>query len=75
MATLTPQEQLAAAQAALHDLLLGQSARVFVDQNGERVEYTPANRGALQAYVQQLKMEVAGVSSAVTPLGPMGVYF
>jgi hypothetical protein len=56
---LTLLEQLADAKAQLHLLLTGQQARVFVDQNGERVEYTGANRADLKAYVQQLERSVA----------------
>lgn len=48
--------QLAEAQAALHKLMIGQSARVFVDQNGERVEFTAANAQRLRTYIHELKM-------------------
>ena len=47
-------QKLAEAQRAYHDLMLGQQVRVFVDQNGERVEYTAANASRLQAYIQSL---------------------
>lgn len=59
----TNAEKLREAQEALHLLNLGQSARVFVDQNGERVEYTPANRAALERYVSQLELAVAAERS------------
>jgi len=64
MATLA--ERLTEAEAAYHDLLMGRQVRVFVDQNGERVEYTAANRPALAAYIDGLKRQVAGSVS-----GPM----
>lgn len=60
-APLTPQEiaalraKIAEAEAALHSLLLGRQAKVFVDQNGERVEYTSVRLSDLRAYIQELK--------------------
>lgn len=57
---MTLAEQLADAKAAYHELLVGRSARVFVDQNGERVEYTAANRADLRKYIQELEAEIAG---------------
>ena len=51
----TTAELLVEAEDAYHKLQLGQSPRVFVDQNGERVEYTSANRNALAAYVSDLR--------------------
>ncbi len=56
---MTDQEKLDDAKAQLHLLLTGQQARVFVDQNGERIEYTAANRAALQRYVHQLETQIA----------------
>jgi hypothetical protein len=55
-------EMLVDAEAAYHDLQLGRSARVFVDQNGERVEYTAANRRDLARYIEELKAKIAGRS-------------
>lgn len=46
---MSPSEQLEDARQQLHLLLTGQQARVFVDQNGERVEFTPASAGKLAA--------------------------
>jgi len=60
---------LSDAETALHKLMLGQSARVFVDQNGERVEFTAANAQRLRAYIYELKMKLGKVD--VT--GPMRV--
>lgn len=65
---MTDQEKLDDAKAQLHLLLTGQQARVFVDQNGERVEYTAANRSALQQYVNQLERQIA-----LSRPGPMRV--
>jgi len=75
MATLTTEQrtlytqQLSEAQAALHSLMIGGQARTFVDQNGERVEFTAANANRLRAYIQELKLTL-GVT---TVLGPMRV--
>lgn len=73
MPTLTAAQRLVEAEDAYHQLVTGTSARVFVDQNGERIEYTAANRGALQAYIQQLKIEIAG--SNLGSNGPLRAVF
>lgn len=46
------------AEAQYHKLMLGQTARVIVDQNGERVEFNSANRSHLYTYIQQLKAQL-----------------
>ncbi len=56
------------AQTAYHSLVIGGSARVVVDQNGERVEYTSANRAALSAYIAMLESIIANISTAPGPL-------
>jgi len=59
--TLTPEDRLVLqarlkeAEQAYHNLMSGLSARVVVDQNAERVEFTAANRTSLYAYIMQLK--------------------
>ena len=68
---MTTQEKLTEAEAALHDLTLGNAVRVLVDQNGERIEYTAASRGKLAQYVEALRKEID--SSRIT--GPLMVYF
>ncbi|MHA3913299.1 gpW family head-tail joining protein [Halovulum sp. GXIMD14793] len=57
---LTAQERLTEARIALHKLMTGTQAVSLTDQNGERVEYRPANRSALARYVADLEAEVAG---------------
>lgn len=47
--------RLTEAESALHNLLMGQQAKVFVDQNGERVEFTAASAPRLRAYIAELK--------------------
>lgn len=43
------------AEAAYHLLMTGGKARVYVDQNGERVEYTMQKASDLKAYVAYLR--------------------
>lgn len=57
---MTLADQLADARRQLHLLLTGQAATVFVDQNGERVEFRPANAPRLSAYVADLERQLAG---------------
>lgn len=66
---MTLEEKLAEAEAAYHSLMLGQSAKVFVDQNGERIEYNTASSSRLSAYIQELKRQLAIVTS-----GPMQIF-
>lgn len=65
---MTDAEKLVDAENALHELQVGRSARVFVDQNGERVEYTAANRAELKKYIQELKALIAGAPVVGGPL-------
>ena len=65
----TVQERLTAAEDAYHQLMLGQSARVVVDQNGERVEYTSANAVRLAQYINELKRQLGTYVA-----GPMNVF-
>lgn len=53
-------EQLAEARHQYHLLVTGQAAVVFVDQNGERVEYRPASARLLAAYISDLERAIAG---------------
>lgn len=68
---MTNEERLADAEAQYHLLVTGQMAKVFVDQNGERVEYQHADRNALLKYINTLKALVAGTTQLS---GPMRVY-
>ena len=63
--------RLADAESSYHKVMTGQSARVYVDQNGERVEYAAANANRLLAYIQSLKQQLGTLN--VT--GPMSVWF
>jgi hypothetical protein len=59
------------AKKQYHELLVGRSARVVVNINGERVEYTAANRASLAQYISDLEATVSGAGNR----GPMGVFF
>lgn len=56
------------ARKQYHLLATGKQAKVLVDQNGERVEYTSASLTRLAAYISDLERQL-GVN--VAPLGPM----
>lgn len=72
--SLTAQQRLDDARRQLHLLATGQAARVFVDQNGERVEYTTTTVASLRGYVASLEQEV---TSGKSPLAthPIGFLF
>jgi len=53
-------EQLSEAQTAYHRLQIGEAALVFVDQNGERVEFNRASAPRLAAYITELERQMAG---------------
>lgn len=61
--------RLTEAETVLHNLMMGQTARTFVDQNGERVEFTAANAQRLRAYIFELKMKLGKIGA----VGPMKV--
>lgn len=73
MADLTPEERailetrLTEAEQALHSLTIGTQARVLVDQNGERVEFSGANAVRLRAYIEELKIAL-GKKTVTGPL-------
>lgn len=54
----TVEQLLTEARNAYHLLLTGRSARVVVDQNGERVEFTAANRASLYNYIRELEAKL-----------------
>lgn len=74
----TIQANLADAQASYHALLTGKSLQRFVDQNGESVLYTAANKDSLKAYIDTLKNDLAicqGQSSGRSFAGPLTFVF
>jgi hypothetical protein len=74
MATLTTQQKLDQARAARHRILTGTMVRVFVDQNGERVEYSASNIARLESYIAELEAELAGTPSIMIRR-PLGYFF
>lgn len=67
----TPTEQLAEARAAYHKLMTGAAVRVFVDQNGERIEYVQSNASLLAGYIERL----AKIVEPATVTGPLRMWF
>lgn len=65
--TVVYTERLADAESALHQLIIGGGTRVYVDQNGERVEYFKADTAKLRAYIMELKLAL-GLVDAPRPL-------
>ena len=51
------------ASAQYHKLMTGQTARVYVDQSGERIEYTAVKASSLRAYVLDLEAQIAALES------------
>lgn len=62
--------QLAQAQAAYHQLQIGSVVTVFVDQNGERIQYQNGNKADLYAYIMRLQAQIdcGGVAPVFRPL-------
>ena len=62
--------RLAAAEEAYHSVMLGGQAKVYVDQNGERIEYGVTNASRLAAYIAELK-RLLGIGCG----GPLNIWF
>lgn len=61
-------ERLAGAEEAQYQLVTGGMARVFVDQNGERIEYAASNLAGLTKYIFLLKTQLGmSVSGPISP--------
>jgi hypothetical protein len=67
---MTDQDLLTQASLARHKLLTGTSA-VEVDMGGYRARFTPANREALESYINELQDRIAGVQRR----GAIGIVF
>jgi hypothetical protein len=70
----TTAELLVQAETAYHQLMIGTSPRVVVDQNGERIEYTSANRAGLYSYIQELRALIAAPSVNPAIRRPMRIW-
>lgn len=66
--TTTMMNRLKSAEDSYHDLMIGNAARVFVDQNGERVEYAAQNASRLNAYILSLKIALGLDTGIAGPL-------
>ena len=73
--TLTTEERaqytawLTSAETAYHNLMTGQMAKVYVDQNGERVEYSMQKASDLKSYIAYLRSLLGKPQTGV--IGPM----
>ncbi len=65
---MTNQERLAEAENAYHRLMTGRSVQEVVDQNGERIRYTPTNATRLGVYITELKRLIAGNDDSSGPM-------
>jgi hypothetical protein len=73
---LTTEQKLDEAEKAYHALVTGTSPRVIVDRNGERVEFTAANRQGLASYITELKMTLGLLTPNALPVnGPAQFLF
>ena len=70
--TILYQQRLAAAEIAYDRLMTGKAPRVLVDQNGERLEFTPANAGRLKAYILELQTLLGIARTKI--VGPMRTF-
>lgn len=71
---MTLAEQLVDAQNKYHLLVTGGAVAVFVDQNGERVQYSAASKAGLYSYIQQLMSQISNGGLAVGPT-PLTFWF
>ena len=62
--------RLAEAETAYHNLMVSGQAKVFVDQNGERIEYTTSSARNLMAYIASLRYQLNPCGA-----GPLNVWF
>lgn len=64
---VTISANLKEAEAAYHKVRMGGMARTFVDQNGERVEFTVANADRLRAYIIEMKGQLGLPTGIIGP--------
>lgn len=73
---MTTQEALTEARSSYHSLMTGTLARVIVDQDGQRTEFTAANSAKLYAYIQSLEALLPTDCPLCPPSnGPVGFVF
>ncbi len=66
---------LTTARSAYADLVTGNKARVIVDQNGERVEYTATNATTLLAWIRRLEAAICDNKPLFSRPQAIGVVF
>lgn len=70
------QEMLAELRKDYASLISGNKARVIVDQNGERVEFTAANAARLYQFIQEVSACLPDpCGRTARPFKPMGFFF
>lgn len=62
------QKLLDDARLKYHALTVGGSARVIVDQNGERIEFNTTNSTRLLAYIRELELQLAETPRSRGPI-------
>ena len=70
---MTVEQRLKEAEQAYHDLNTGSAVKVFVDQNGERVEYSTVKKADLQRYIMELRAQIAPIAISIPR--PLGFFF
>lgn len=63
-------QRLMEADAAYHSLSIGGGVRAVTDENGERIEYTMANRANLLAYIRTLAPQCPTYQPTALNLSP-----
>lgn len=71
----TNAQLLSEAKIARHNLITGKLARVFMDQNGERVEFNKTTIGELDSYIRELETAVDPSLLAARRPRPIGFIF
>lgn len=64
---------IASLEDAYNQLMLSTTVRVFVDQNGERLEFATANADKLKAYIERLYAKLPNYCPDV--VRPMRFFF
>lgn len=68
-------QRLTKAEKAYDELMTGKAVKKFVDQNGEQVEYTPANATRLSDYIEELKQLLDPRRAKARQPRPLGFLF
>lgn len=70
MSVAQKRQLLVEAEAAYHNLMLGQAAVEVTDQNGEKIVFNRTSKAALAQYIQELKSQIGVVNRK-----PMRAFF